>query len=379
MSVWFLLLAMIVAAARGDSHNRWHRVNAASDGVFTDGPFAHPPGRRNAALWCLEEDVLYLLGGRGLSQRTDDLWRYEEAADRWIWLGDGPHAGSGFTAWTPDSDHLWAFGGRLDDGTALGRIHVYDVKRRRWTTTAPSTRERPTPRYGALSWYSRDTGILWLYGGKNANRTLLRDLWSFDMRTLAWTQVSATPQPGTRDDAAAVTRGAIAYVLGGEGSSLELWRLDMNTMEWTQHAAPPIEGGELQDHAMWMTPEGDKLVVFGGRLVGGDASPNPWEYTIATDTWTKAHSGPTARWGASSCQDPEGYTFIVAGVSSRTKYLNDVWKYGKVYSRASLVLYGDTLQSNTAAVMATLTFVLLAVAVIVRLVYWCNQRRVKEV
>lgn len=368
------LAAFIIA-----SHAQWRQLSRATEGMFVDGPSAHPPGRRDAAIWCLPHDVVYLMGGRGTSARTDDIWRYEESTDRWIWLGDAPHAVSGATAWTTDDEHLWFFGGRTDDHVVLPGVHAYDINRRRWTEIAPTTQERPEARYGALSWYSAATGHLWVYGGKSANKTLLQDMWTFDKQTLAWSPVAATSPPGPRDDGAVAHQGASVYMLGGETSSLELWHLDVNTMEWTQRATLAITGGTLQDHAMWMTPAGDQLIVFGGKTASGDASRDTWVYTISDDTWTKASSVPSVRWGASVCQDPEGYTFLVAGALTNTDFINDAWKHGQQYNRVLDVISGDTLQGNTAAVMAALTFVLLMIVVIVQSACWCYRRRKSKI
>lgn len=349
-----LFVAVVTAA------DTWRQLRPDAAGLFSDGVDAQPLGRRNAAVWCVKEDNVYLLGGKAAGGRVKDMWRYEETTDRWIWLGEGPRSASGMAHWTPGGGRLWMYGGRHDDGSVLAELWVYDVATRTWTQQATTTQATPGPRYGAITWYNSITQTLYLYGGKNSSHDLCQDMWAFDMRAIAWRLVANENPPGYRDDARAAVSGATAYVVGGEGADVSVWMYSMNTHTWTRTAGPPAGAARIQDHAVWLDSSGSRLHVAGGRFPSGEISAQVYTLTLESKEWSSAPFPGISRWGSAACQDPEGYLFFVGGVAAQSTYLSDVWKHGQRYSRIQDFISSDAAPAIVAAVMSTLAAIFAA-------------------
>jgi len=85
---------------------------------------------------------------------------------------------------------------------------------------------------------------------------------------------------------------------------------------------------------------GGNLIMFGGYELGvGSLSSTTWELagtTLASLTWTRLSTGPSARWGASLAYDfADGYVVLFGGCASNppvnfsacSSLLGDTWKF----------------------------------------------------
>ena len=72
-----------------DAHCQWLLLEEDSPEILTTEANARNSGRRNAAMWCFNDDI-YVYGGNDGSQLATDVWKYETENRRWLWQPDVP-------------------------------------------------------------------------------------------------------------------------------------------------------------------------------------------------------------------------------------------------------------------------------------------------
>ncbi|MGB8958664.1 MAG: kelch repeat-containing protein [Candidatus Aminicenantales bacterium] len=202
-------------------------------------PSNKPGARYKAVSWADSSGNLWLFGGQGYDSAgqlgsLNDLWKYNIAADEWVWVAGSdtrnqggaygirgvsdtsnvPGARGYAVAWLDSQGKLWLFGGLGYDSTGwpgrLNDLWRFDPMSLEWTWISGSNLAEQVGIYGimgiadplnvpggrseAASWYDSD-GRLWLFGGMGLDSlglgdTSLNDLWNFDQASLEWTWVS---------------------------------------------------------------------------------------------------------------------------------------------------------------------------------------------
>jgi N-acetylneuraminic acid mutarotase len=196
---------------------------AVSGGSAAAGPGVHPGSRR-----------IFVFGGSTFApsgadfQPFDDLWAYSVAANRWTRLASsspGPSARSGATMWVV-ADRLYVFGGIDATFTVHNDVWVYDLRRSAWSQL-PVTGALPTARHVAQAGAVASFGRLTIYGGEsidpNVGFVLLGDTWEFDLVRQRWHEVTpdqANISPARNHGAAAIV-GRALYLQGGDISGGE--------------------------------------------------------------------------------------------------------------------------------------------------------------
>lgn len=328
MRVVIISLLFILANAE------WSIVKEGGSAINSPNSDARMEGRRNAATWCYDNNM-YIFGGKGENNRLNDLWKYEIDSNRWLWQPNSPEQltqRSGSASWNIDGV-LWLYGGRNDSKGehSLDDMWEYHPTSRNWSK---HNTDGPGNRYGATTWVHEEKSILYLYGGKSDKSTVHSDIWSFDPKTLKWTNVPYSGNsPGARDDSVAAVSGNTVYLFGGRdpsGSDVpRLSQLDLVSMVWKESPLNTGVSGPVarEDQVMWAHKE--KVYIFGGR-VGSSIKGDFWSYDIDKKQWVELKTKtPPARWGASFCKERDGNLYMSGGAfQDSTSLHNDVWKYG---------------------------------------------------
>jgi hypothetical protein len=107
------------------------------------------------------------------------------------------------TAYNPVEGDIYLFSGINNEGTVLDSFSAFNVRTKRWRYIEPSNEERPgksntDPRYFTSGVFDEVKQILYVFGGEST-RSLLNDLWGFDLETsrvrpMQWTEVKCTGQ-----------------------------------------------------------------------------------------------------------------------------------------------------------------------------------------
>ncbi|XP_022097491.1 multiple epidermal growth factor-like domains protein 8 [Acanthaster planci] len=116
------------------------------------------------------------------------------------------------------TDSLWVFGG-YDLNSVLDDIVRYNFTSNQWEEVVPTSGPRPAGRYAhSMVLYSDE---LIVFGGVLSNGSLTNELWSFDVKTQAWTLLptgddAAAVPPGLADHTGTIVNFSHLYVFGGE-------------------------------------------------------------------------------------------------------------------------------------------------------------------
>lgn len=345
----------------------WMRGSTDELGVYgTLGVMdsANTPGARTQAVsWTDRSGNLWLFGGARATSILSDLWKYDVAAQCWVWMkgakvplqggtygtqgvadpANVPGARIEATPWTDNSGNLWLFGGvgyAASGQGCLNDLWKYDLATGAWTWKKGScavypygsygtrgvyaTTNNPGNRSGAVTW-TDNRGDLWLFGGFGSSASdrgvELNDLWKYNVATghWVWMNGSSTSQSGS---------------YGAQGV-----------------ADPANTPGGRHGAVSWTDKSGN-LWLFGGYCDG--YLNDLWKYDVVTNSWiwmkgSKTHdqagvygsvgiadpaSTPGARDEAVSWTDESGDLWLFGGhawyVSSNLGRFNDLWKYDVV-------------------------------------------------
>jgi hypothetical protein len=163
--------------------------------------------------------------------RFDDSWAFED--DNWV--ARSPSTGPRpiercltRAVWDSVNDRLIMFGGQTDATPFLG--DTWALAADGWREITPEV-SPPARNFYAMA-FDDERGIAVLFGGNSAEGNL-NDVWVFDVRAEAWSQIEQSgepPSPRQGHDAAWVP-GQGLYVFGGnDGSSdlNDLWLLTLS-------------------------------------------------------------------------------------------------------------------------------------------------------
>ena len=363
------------------STNVWTWVNG-DDIVNQSGAYgskrlsalSNKPGARYYVAGSIDaNDNIWLFGGQGLDRNgsdgyLNDLWKYEIATNRWIWISG--------------NDLIYQNG-------------VYGTK------GVSSTNNISGGRIGA-NCFTDYNGDLWLIGGegndKNGSYGLLNDLWKFKVSTNEWTWINGSDIidqagiygtkgvssnnniPGARSfssilkdfDGNLILFGGNGYDATGAYSYLnDLWKFNLGTKEWTwlsgsnfyQKAGMYGNKGVSSSNNLpgarkatisW-TDKSGYLWLFGGNgydkngksgylndLWVYSSSLNEWKWVSGSDNVNQigvygtkgvasVNNSPGARIGSSNWVDQVGNLWLFGGSgydkNGAIGYLNDLWKY----------------------------------------------------
>lgn len=213
----------------------WGRIDAAASASPRYVPVFEPV-----------DDVIVLFAGYtqdGVGGRMlGDTWIFSDAAWHPV-AADGPAARYGAMA-ARHGRSIVVFGGCAEHD--LNDVWRFDVDDARWTELVRGgARAAPAPRYcGAVA--VQDDRLV-LFGGRSRRhpKRNFNDLWTLDLRTGTWENVSPTREPHRYDGstdypgyhakaATAVVDGSL-YLLGGEGlvgHVSDFWRLELSALRW---------------------------------------------------------------------------------------------------------------------------------------------------
>ncbi|KAI3701954.1 hypothetical protein L6452_27470 [Arctium lappa] len=197
------------------------------------------------------DNRMYIFGGNHNGRYLSDL----QALDlhKWEWskievkenseapLKVAPCAGHSLIAW--EGNKLITIAGHTKDPSELIQVKAFDLQTYTWSTM--KTYGKPPVSRGGQSVTVVGTSLV-IFGGQDANRTLLNDLHILDLETMTWDEIDTlgvSPSPRS-DHAAAVHADRYLLIFGGGTHSTcfnDLHVLDMQTMEWSR----PTQQGKI--------------------------------------------------------------------------------------------------------------------------------------
>lgn len=292
-----------------------------------DGTIAYDPASRR----------VFLFGGSAGTEKND-LWVYSFGDRRWTELqpeGERPPARLGHTTiFDAARRRLVVFGGQA--AGFFNDTWAYEIDRNQWRRLAASG-AAPSRRYGhsGVLDAARDRMII-SHGFTNSGR--FDDTWSFDLVSDTWRDIS--PQSGARPLRRclhhAVTDAANNQMLlyGGCASGFgpcplgDLWSFDLNSNRWTEITASPRPAAR-EHYGVAFDSARNRMILFGGA--GPGKLNDTWEFDPQARTWREtplAGPAPAARsrhHGAFASD--RGVSLFFGGATSATQ-TNELWLLG---------------------------------------------------
>ncbi len=265
---------------------------------------ALPPSRLGHTLLTDTKRRRLILFAGQASGFFSDVWAYDIAANTWSRLGingAGPSNRYGHSAiLDPDTDrmiisHGFTDSGRFDDTWA------FNLNTKQWSNISPAS-NRPLRRclhHAVLDPQSRQ---MYLYGGcaSGAGPCPLGDLWAFDLRNNAWTEITGGVKPAARQHYGISfdIRRMQLVLFGGSGGGLlgDTWTFNTQTRTWNQLTASG-PSARLRHQGAYAAERGSTF-FFGGSTNAGNTS-ELWQLSsgltnlprLATGGITNAFSG----------------------------------------------------------------------------------------
>jgi len=262
---------------------------------------------------------LYAIGGDVGDQASDQVIRYDVAANTWVPLSAKPTAVSEVQA-VVIGGKIYVPGGRLASGQITNKLESYDPQQDRWSARQPL----PTPRSGyALAVVE---GKLYLFGGWDG-KSYRNEAWEYDPGQNTWSQLTAMPT--ARAFAAATVVENAVYVVGGANDQGSL-AINERYIPAEDHQSgnPWSVKAKLPSAADHMAIASINDQIF---LVGGKQSANQLLiYTVGNDSW-RSDKLPLPAVSDLRAQAIGNKLYIVGGRGA-TAANTQVYEYQAMYS-----------------------------------------------
>lgn len=327
-TVPFLALTALVAWATEAGAQSW--VN------LTPGSGPAPSARRNAsAILDPVENRMVIFAGTtsGTASVLNDVWAFD--LDTYTWANLTPTAGPPAPAprlfpasiYDPHGHRMITWSGQAQ-GVFFNDVWAFDLTNNAWSQFTPAGGP-PNVRYGvgyAFDPVARD--LVTFAGFTNQGR--FDDVWRFNDQALTWTDVSPGLGPGERCLHAACydAVGHRMIMFAGQnnfGPLDDLWTLDLNTDTWTELTPLPKPSGRYFASLVYDAAN-RRATLFGGQTATV-AVNETWVFDLWTNEWTQlAPTGtpPSARFGSAGIYDGANDRMIVFGGNDGA-VKNEVW------------------------------------------------------
>lgn len=198
---------------------------------------------------------MYVYGGNHNGRYLNDLQALDLRA--WTWsrvdvrtsvqtseqqapVSSIPCAGHALIPW---ENKLLSVAGHTKDPSETIQVRVFDLQTSSWEIL--KTYGKPPVSRGGHSVTLVGSSLI-IFGGQNANRSLLNDLHLLDLETMTWDEFEAAGVPPSprSDHAAAVHAGRYLLIFGGGSHAAcfnDLHVLDLQAMEWSR----PTQQGDI--------------------------------------------------------------------------------------------------------------------------------------
>ncbi|CAN4108775.1 unnamed protein product [Withania somnifera] len=198
------------------------------------------------------DDKMYIFGGNHNGRYLSDLQALDLRSWTWSKLevkasGEASQvpvaafAGHSLIPW--EGNKLISIGGHTKDSSETIQVKVFNLQTHTWSNL--KTYGKPPLSRGGHSVTPMGTSLV-IFGGQDANRSLLNDLHILDLETMTWDEMDTlgVPPSPRSDHATAVHAERYLLIFGGGSHATcfnDLHVLDLQTMEWST----PTQQGEI--------------------------------------------------------------------------------------------------------------------------------------
>ncbi len=323
-----LMLLSVHPAVQAQTDWQWRNLtpsNGPAPEARRDGEMIYDPvGKR-----------LILFGGNTDAGLSTDTWAFDLSAKTWTKLattGTPPAGRFGFDAvYDPVGHQMVIYNGQgagfFNDTWTLNLTTLV------WKDVSPAADSaRPKRRYGSAAVFDPQTRSMVSFAGFTSEAGRFQDTQSFGLAANAWTDwTPSTSKPQVRClltaafDAA--NRRMIIYAGQRSGALDDIWSFDLATRQWTN-----LTPAQRPQGRFWSTSfvnKAGRFVIFGGSGAGN--FNDTWEFDLTARQWTRLEipNPPSARNAMMGAYFAEEDRFFIFGGTGNSGNLNDVWELSR--------------------------------------------------
>lgn len=324
------VLAMIFFAdiALAQANWQWRNITPATGSA--------PEPRRDAEL--IYDPVgkrLILFGGNSDAGLKNDTWAFDLNTRSWVKLttvGTPPSGRFGFDAvYDPAGHQLVIYNGQ--GAGFFNDTWTLNLTTLEWRDVSPaSDSARPKKRYGSGAIFDSVTRSLVSFAGFTSEAGRFQDTQSFGLAANSWADWSPSgtkPQVRCLLTAAfdKTSRRMIIYAGQRSGALDDIWSFDLASRQWT-NLTPTIRPPGRFWSSSFVNDDG-RFVIFGGSGAGN--FNDTWEFDLSARQWTQLQiaNPPEQRNGMMGAFVDGEDRFIIFGGTGNNGNLNDVWELSR--------------------------------------------------
>ncbi len=326
--VFAAMLSANLIQAQTDSGWQWRNITP-STGV------APEPRRDGELIYDPVGKRLILFGGNSDAGLKNDTWAFDLGARSWTKLttiGTPPSGRFGFDAvYDPVGHQLVIYSGQ--GAGFFNDTWTLNLTTLEWRDVSPAyDSARPKKRYGSGAIFDPVTRSLVSFAGFTSEAGRFQDTQSFGLAANSWTDWSPSgtkPQVRCLLTAAfdKTARRMIIYAGQRSGALDDLWSFDLASRQWT-NLTPTVRAPGRFWSTSFVNGDG-RFVIFGGSN-GGNFN-DTWEFDLSARQWTQRQiaNPPEQRNGMMGVYVDGEDRFIVFGGTGNNGNLNDIWELSR--------------------------------------------------
>jgi uncharacterized protein (TIGR03437 family) len=296
-----------------------------------------PDARRNAV--AVHDPVakrIILFGGISDSGLLNDTWAFSFETRLWTKLtttGGPPPPRFAFDAvYDPIGHQIVIYAGQ--GAGFFNDTWTLNLNTLEWRDVSPaSNNARPKARYGSASIFDPVSRSLVQFAGFTSESGRFQDTQSFGLANNTWTDWTPAgnkPQVRCLLTAAFDKANRRMIIYGGQrnGPLDDLWSFDIASRTWTNLTVATRPAGRW--FAASFVGSDGRFILFGG-FTGSGNNNETWSFDFRSNQWTKLtiDNSPSPRNGMASAYVEAEDRLIIIGGASNSGVLNDVWELRK--------------------------------------------------
>jgi hypothetical protein len=217
-------------------------------------------------------------------------------------------------------------------------VWAFDLDQETWTELKANDRssEAPRPRYGQSAALDALGRVLISHGFSDQGR--FDDTWAFDLALARWVNLTSAngPKPLKRCLHTLIYDAMADRLLlfGGCSSGFgpcpqgDLWAFDVKTTAWTELIPGGAAPSARSNASLVYQSATQTLSLFGGKTEDG-ANAETWSYDLGKNQWTQLEeqNGPSARSSQAAAQDVQAKRAFIFGGLTAAGSSADLWQW----------------------------------------------------
>jgi uncharacterized protein (TIGR03437 family) len=325
----FAIIAIIAlqnAASAQSSNWQWRELTPASG--------QKPEARRNgAAIYDPVANRVIVFGGASDSGLLNDTWAFSLENRTWTKLtttGGPPPPRFAFDAVYDPAGRLMV----IYAGQGAGFFNdtwTLNLNTLEWRDVSPaSNNARPKARYGSASIFDPVSRSLVQFAGFTSESGRFQDTQSFSLATNTWadwTPAGNKPQVRCLLTAAFDRANRRMIIYGGQrnGTLDDIWSFDLASRVWTNLTPATRPAGRW--FAASVVNRDGRFILFGGFTSNGN-SDETWSFDFQSNQWSRIQTSasPSPRNGMMSVYIEAEDRLLIIGGTGASGLLNDIWE-----------------------------------------------------